>query len=74
MVNDKLVKRCLYPVIFSETDAEGYSSRDFVYYDIKDVISVNLNKPLSIPELYILTHNVCPTVKSSGKGRRKWRK
>ncbi len=73
MVNDKLVKRCLYPVIFSETDAEGYSSRDFVYYDIKDVISVNLNKPLSIPELYILTHNVCPTVKSSGKGRWKWR-
>ena len=67
MVNDRLVKRCLYPVIFSETDAEGYSSRDFVYYDIKDVISVNLNKPLSIPELYILTHDTCPKVKSGNK-------
>ena len=66
MVNNLLVKRCLYPVIFSTYDAEGYSSKDFVYYDIKDVISLDLNKPLSISELHILTHDVCPTVKSEG--------
>lgn len=67
MVNDKLVKRCLYPIIFTETDANGYSGKDSVYYDIKDVISVNLNKPLSISELYILTHDVCPTISSTGR-------
>ncbi len=63
MVNDKLVKRCLYPII----DSEGYSGKDSVYYDIKDVVSVNLNKPLSISELYILTHDTCPTVSSTGR-------